>query len=281
MRVLVTGAGGQLGRDLVATCEAAGDEVVAMTREQLDVGDRASVARAVPASAPHVVVNCAAWTAVDACESDQQRAFRDNGAAVGWLRTACDAVGAHLVQIGTDYVFDGTLDRPYREDDATNPQSVYGASKLDGELRAGASATIVRTSWVCGAGGGNMVKTVLRMLDNATPMAFVDDQRGCPSFTADLAVTIRELAARRLPGVFHVTNQRAVTWYEFVREIVEAAGGDPDVVRPITTAELVPPRPAPRPSNSVLENAAIVAAGMPLLRDHSEPLAELVALLRN
>ena len=139
---------------------------------------------------------------------------------------ACDGAGAHLVQMSTDYVFDGTLDRPYREDDAPNPLSVYGKSKLAGELAAGDAATIVRTSWLCGAAGGNMVKTVLRLLAPASPLAFVTDQRGCPTFTADLAGPVRELAVQRRAGVFHVTNQRAVSWYEFVREIVEAAGGD-------------------------------------------------------
>jgi dTDP-4-dehydrorhamnose reductase len=279
MRLLVTGAGGQLGRELAGHCAGSGDDVVALDRSQLDVGDQRAVSEAVAAHRPDVVVNAAAWTAVDDCESDPDRAFRDNAHAVGWLREACDLAGAHLVQVSTDYVFDGTLDRPYREDDEPNPRSVYGKSKLAGELAAGHTATIVRTSWLCGATGGNMVKTVLRLLAADAPLAFVTDQRGCPTFTADLAVTVRELAEQRRPGVFHVTNQRAVSWFEFVREIVEAAGGDARVVRPTTTAELVPPRPAPRPANSVLENASLKAAGLPLLRDHAEPLRELVSEL--
>jgi dTDP-4-dehydrorhamnose reductase len=279
MRLLVTGAGGQLGRELTRCCEAAGDDVVGLDRARLDVGDRAAVAHAVHLHRPEVVVNAAAWTAVDACESDPARAFRDNADAVRWLREACDLAGAHLVQISTDYVFDGMLDRPYREDDAPNPLSVYGRSKLAGERAAGELATIVRTSWLCGAAGANMVKTVLRLLADGAPMAFVTDQRGCPTFAADLAGTVRELARLRLPGVFHVTNQRAVSWFEFVREIVDAAGGDPEAVRPITAAELDPPRPAPRPANSVLENAALQNAGIPRLRDHGEPLHELVAEL--
>ena len=279
MRVLVTGAGGQLGLDLVAECRRRGDELVALTRAELDVGDRDAVHGAVQAHRPEAVVNAAAWTAVDACESDADRAFRDNATGVRWLREACDDAGAHLVQISTDYVFDGSLDRPYREDDATNPQSVYGRSKLEGERHADARSTIVRTSWLSGAGGPNMVKTVLRLLASEAPMAFVADQRGCPTFTADLAVAVRDLADDARPGVFHVTNQRAVTWYEFVREVVEVAGGDPATVQPITTAELLPPRPAPRPANSVLDNAALRAAGLPLLRDFGEPLGELVAQL--
>ena len=279
MRVLVTGAGGQLGWELARHCAAAGDTVVALDRAQLDVGDSRAVSDAVTAHRPHVVVNAAAWTAVDACESDPQRAFRDNAQAVGSLRDACERTGVHLVQMSTDYVFDGALDRAYREDDAPNPLSVYGSSKLAGELAAGEAATIVRTSWLCGAAGGNIVKTVLRLLDADAPLRFVTDQRGCPTFTADLVVAVRELAVQRCHGVFHVTNQRAVSWFEFAREIVEAAGGDADVVRPVTAAELMPPRPAPRPANSVLANVALEAAGLPLLRDHSEPLHELVAAL--
>lgn len=276
MRVLVTGAGGQFGADFGRLCARAGDDVVALDRAALDVGDRGAVTAAVAGHAPDVVVNAAAWTAVDACESDPGRAFRDNADAVRFLREACDRGGAHLVQISTDYVFDGMLDRPYREHDATNPLSVYGKSKLAGEQAAGEAATIVRTSWLCGASGANMVKTVLRILAAGAPMAFVTDQRGCPTFTADLAKPVRELAVQRRPGVFHVTNRRAVSWYEFVREIVEAAGADPDIVRPILAAELDPPRPAPRPANSVLANVALEAAGMPLLRDHADALHDLL-----
>ncbi|MEQ9161514.1 MAG: dTDP-4-dehydrorhamnose reductase, partial [Ilumatobacter fluminis] len=264
MRILVTGAAGQLGHDLVATCVASGDDVHAVDRSALDVGDRDRVASVVADVVPDVVVNCAAWTAVDACESDPERAMRDNGDAVRWLREACDTAGAHLVQISTDYVFDGTSDRPYVETDETNPQSVYGRSKRAGELAAGDGSTVVRTSWVCGAAGGNMVKTVLRVSAERDTLSFVDDQRGCPTFTADLAPLVRHLAAERRPGIFHATNQGAVSWYEFVRDIVAAAGRDPEMVRPISTVDLDPPRPAPRPANSVLDNAALRDAGIPL-----------------
>ena len=146
-------------------------------------------------------------------------------------------------------------------------------------MAAGDGAAIVRTSWVCGEHGDNMVKLVLRLLAEAPELAFVDDQRGCPTFTADLAPALRARGADRRTGVHHVTNQRAVSWYEFVREILEAAGQRSGVVRPITTAELDPPRPAPRPANSVLDNAVWREAGLPMLRDHAEPLAELVARL--
>lgn len=281
MRLLVTGAAGQLGHDLVAFAREEGDEVIAFDRSQLDVGDPTEVRDRVAAAAPDIVVNCAAWTAVDACESDPVRAERDNASAVGFLRDACEVIGAHLVQISTDYVFDGTLDRPYVETDEPNPRSVYGVSKLAGERAAGPVATIIRTSWVCGEAGGNMVKTVLRLLGEHDTLSFVDDQRGCPTFTADLAMMVHRLAQDRPSGVFHVTNQGAVSWYEFVRDIAAAAGEDPDRILPISTADLQPPRPAPRPANSVLDNAALRVAGIPLLRDFREPLAELVAALRS
>lgn len=279
MKVLVTGATGQLGHDLVEHCDAMGDDVVVPARATLDVGDRDQVHGAIAAARPDVVVNTAAWTAVDACEGDPDRAMHVNALAARWLREACDQLGAHLVQLSTDYVFDGTLDRGYHEWDIPNPTSVYGASKLGGEVEAGDRATIVRTSWVAGAAGNNIVKTVLRLLDEHPTLSFVDDQRGCPTFTSDLAPMVRRLAAERRAGVHHVTNQGAVSWYEFVREVVAMVGRDPDVVTPISSTDLHPPRPAPRPANSVLDNLALRAAGIPLLRHHREPLRELVAVL--
>ncbi len=286
MRLLVTGAGGQLGHDLVASATASGDDVTAADHGALDVTDRDAVLGAITSLRPAVVVNAAAWTAVDACESDPTRAFTANALAVRWLVEACDRVDAHLVHVSTDYVFDGTLQRPYREWDAVNPQSVYGASKLGGEREAlalGPAATVVRTSWVCGEHGSNMVRTIMRLVESGdgTPgsLAFVDDQRGHPTFTAELAPVLRRLACDRRGGVYHVTNQGAVSWYEFAREVVAALGRDPAIVRPIATSELQPPRPAPRPKNSVLENAALAAAGLPLLGDFRRPLAALVTAL--
>ena len=279
MRIVVTGANGQLGHDLVAHCRSNGDEVLAADRRSLDVTDRDQVMGVITSWRPDAVVNTAAWTAVDACEGDVPRAMANNALAVRWMRQACDRAGAQLVQISTDYVFDGTLDRAYHEWDDPNPRSIYGRSKLGGEREAGHDATIVRTSWVCGAAGNNIVKTVLRLAAERSSLAFVDDQRGCPTFTADLAPMIRRLAAARLAGTFHVTNQGAVSWYEFVRDIVSEAGHDPDIVTAISTADLHPPRPAPRPANSVLDHIALSAAGLPLLRHYRTPLDELVAQL--
>jgi dTDP-4-dehydrorhamnose reductase len=280
VKLLVTGAAGQLGVDLVEHALAVGDQVTAVAKADLDITDASAVRELLLAHRPDAVINAAAYTAVDACETNEALAFAVNGDAVGNLAAACEVVGAHLVHVSTDYVFDGTLDRPYREDDATNPQSAYGRSKRAGEQAAGATATIARTSWVCGQHGNNMVKLVLRLAaDPDQALAFVDDQRGKPTFTADLAPALRRLAVDRQPGIFHVTNQGAVSWYEFVREILAAAGEDPDRVRPITTADLDPPRPARRPANSVLDDLAWRAAGYEPLRDFRRPLAELVARL--
>ena len=278
MRVLVTGAGGQLGRDVVSVCEAAGDEVVACDHATLDLGDRDSVLGAVTSTRPDAVINAGAWTAVDACESDPDKAWRVNALGVRHVVDGARRVGAHVVHVSTDYVFDGTKLDPYVEWDRPNPQSAYGRSKLGGEQEVDPGHAVVRTAWVCGEHGANMVKTVLKLADRPE-LAFVDDQRGCPTFTADLAGALRLLAVERRPGTFHLTNQGAVSWYEFVREVLESAGHDPDKVRPIKTDDLDPPRPAPRPANSVLDNAAWRLSGLPLLPHHRESLDRLVARL--
>ena len=283
MRLLVTGAGGQLGRDVVLAGEAAGDEVVAADHATLDVSDRDAVLGAVLSIQPDAVVHCAAWTAVDACEGDPDRAYLHNALAVRWVAEAARRAGAHLVHLSTDYVFDGTKPAPYHEWDVPAPASVYGRSKLAGEREAvdGApGATVVRTSWVCGEHGANMVKTVLRLAAEHPVLSFVDDQRGHPTFTADLAPVLRRLALDRRPGLFHVTNQGAVSWYEFAGAVLAAAGEDPSRVKPMATADLQPARPAPRPANSVLRNAALEASGLPLLDDFRAPLARLVTQLR-
>jgi dTDP-4-dehydrorhamnose reductase len=277
VRVLITGAGGQLGHDLVAVCTEAGDEVVACSSSDLNLGDRDSVLSVITSVAPDVVVNAGAWTAVDACESDPDKAWRINALGPRHVVDAASRVGAHVVHVSTDYVFDGTKLDPYVEWDRTNPQSAYGRSKLGGELEVQAypGSCVVRTAWVCGEHGNNMVKTVLKLAERPE-LAFVDDQRGSPTFTADLALAIRRLAAERRPGTFHVTNQGAVSWYEFVRDILAAAGHDPGKVRPIKTEDLDPPRPAPRPANSVLDNAALRLSDLPLLPHYRESLDRLV-----
>jgi dTDP-4-dehydrorhamnose reductase len=280
MRILVTGADGQLGRELVAVMEAAGHDVVATDQDSLDVSDRGTVLQGVAGLRPDAVVHAAAWTAVDACEADPDLAFRVNALAVRHVAEASHRFGAHLCHVSTDYVFDGTKASPYVEWDAPNPQSVYGRSKLGGERELHPGSTLVRTSWVCGRHGPNMVKTVLRLAAERDELAFVDDQRGCPTFAADLAAKILELVVDRRPGLFHVTNQGAVSWFEFAREVLESAGLEPGRVRPVSTAELTPPRPAPRPANSVLDNAALRLSALAPLPHHRESLDRLVRRLR-
>jgi len=281
-RVLITGGGGQLGTDLVAALSLY--QVTAPDHRALDVSSRDAVLQAIDAVGPDVVIHCAAWTAVDACESDPDRAFAVNALGSRHVAEGARLSGAHLVYVSTDYVFDGRNPAPYVEWDSPNPLSVYGRSKLGGEREVQSlvpAATVVRTSWVCGAHGANMVKTILRLSAERTELAFVDDQRGCPTFSEDLAAMIARLSAARLPGVFHVTNQGPTTWYDFARDVVKAAGRDPSMVRPIGTAELQPPRPAPRPANSVLDNAALRLQGIALLADYHEPLERLVDRLQS
>lgn len=278
MRILITGAGGQLGRDLMAVCRRAGREVVGAGRAELDLGDRDSVLGAICGTQPHAVINAGAWTAVDACESDPDRAWRINALGVRHVEDAARRVGAHVCHISTDYVFDGTKTEPYVEWDRPNPQSIYGRAKLGGEREVGPGHCIVRTSWLCGEHGHNIVKTVLK-LATRPELAFVTDQRGNPTFTADLAVMIHRLVVERRPGIFHVTNQGAVSWYELVRDILTMVGQNPDKVRPVATSELDPPRPAPRPANSVLDNAALRLSDIPRLPHYRESLERLIRRL--
>jgi dTDP-4-dehydrorhamnose reductase len=274
MKLLVTGAGGQVGREVVSSF---GDhDVVAATRELLDVADRHAVMGAFAEVQPSAVVHCGAWTAVDACESDPDRALRVNALGTRHVMEAARHVGAYVVYLSTDYVFDGSKPSPYVEWDQPAPASVYGRSKLGGEWEIDPGCAIVRTSWVCGRYGNNMVKTVLRLAGEHSTLSFVDDQCGHPTFAADLARILRLLVVSRLPGTYHVTNQGAVSWYEFARAVLVASSSDPDRVQPISTAELQPPRPAPRPANSVLDNAALRLQGIDLLPHFEEPLARLV-----
>lgn len=274
MRVVITGAGGQLGRDLVEAFE--GHQVDAVDHAALDVTDRDAVLQLLDATRPDAVVHAGAWTAVDGCESDPDRAFQVNALGTRHVAEGARRVDARVVYVSTDYVFDGTNPSPYREWDATNPLSVYGASKLGGERELDPGSTVVRTSWVCGRHGANMVKTVLRLDAEHDRLTFVDDQRGHPTFTPDLAAMIRDLTVARLPGVFHVTNQGATTWFQFARDVLAAAGRDPEKVDAVATADLRPVRPAPRPANSVLDNAALRLQSIPLLPDYHDPLERLV-----
>ena len=263
-----------------------GYEVRGFPREGLDICDGESVERVLAEFDPWAVFNAAAYNQVDVAEREPLAAFQANGLGARNMAIACRQNDARLVHFSTDYVFDGALDRPYVEWDRPDPRSVYGASKLGGELEvqalSGASGTVVRTAWVSGAHGANMVKTVLRLAtaDPTATLRFVDDQHGCPTFTADLARAVVRLALDRRPGTFHVTNQGETTWFGFARAVLTAAGLDPARVEPIATSDLDPPRPAPRPANSRLDNAALRLSGVPLLPEWPDALERLVRVVQ-
>jgi dTDP-4-dehydrorhamnose reductase len=212
---------------------------------------------------------------VDDAETDRERAFAINADGPGQLAAAAHRLGLGLIHVSTDYVFPGDAKRPYRTDDPTGPRSVYGASKLAGErrvLEAHPEAHVVRTAWVWGAAGSNFVKTIARLAASRPTLRVVDDQRGTPTYTVDLAAGLLELAVTPVPGgLLHATNSGETTWFGFARAILAQLGEDPDRVQPTTTAEF--PRPAPRPAYSVLSGAEWVAAGLAPLRPWSEALA--------
>ena len=300
MRILITGANGQLGSDLTdclagrvpaggRRCALLGPEgpreglrheVLATDIDTMRVDDRDAVLTTFMAFRPELVLHGGAFTAVERCETEVDAAYAVNAIGTRHIAEAAALVGAHVVYVSTDYVFDGTADRPYREWDPTNPTSVYGASKLAGERECRPGSTIIRTSWLCGAHGNNMVRTALRLADGEGDLRFVDDQHGSPTFTADLAPAVVTLGLDRRPGIFHATNSGATTWWGFVRAVLAEAGADPERVLPIKTDEFDPPLLAPRPAYSVLDNMALRLSGLPALPDWEDGLARLVPALR-
>lgn len=285
MRIIVTGSAGQLGSEVVPLV-ADQHEVLGLDLHNCDLTDRDAVLGAVTSFQPDLILHGGAFTAVDRCEVEPETAYRVNCLATRFIADGARRCGSHVVYVSTDYVFDGTKEGPYVEWDQPSPASVYGRTKLGGEQELDPEWTIARTSWVCSQHGNNMVKTVLRVAAEHDTLSFVDDQRGHPTFAGDLAQKLVQLGISRAPGVHHVTNQGAVSWYEFVGEILVAAGYPRDKVRPITTAEFdaarapdAPPM-APRPANSVLDNFALRNSGFGELRDFREPLAEVVRALQ-
>jgi dTDP-4-dehydrorhamnose reductase len=281
MRILVTGAGGQLGADVVELLAAdPAMESIAADHTALRVEDREAVRAVFSSAGPDVVIHCAALTDVDRCELEPGLAGAVNAQGTANVAEAAAAVGAHVVYVSTDYVFDGEGRRPYVETDPTNPVSVYGATKLAGERACPPGATVVRTSWLSGAHGANFVTTVLRLAEQPGELRFVDDQTGSPTHTADLARALVALALDRRPGCFHVANGGGTSRFALAREILAQSGGDPGRVSPIPTAELAPPRPAVRPAYSVLDTAAYERAGYEPLPSWQDGLAELLGRLR-
>ncbi|GAA4953158.1 dTDP-4-dehydrorhamnose reductase [Nonomuraea thailandensis] len=252
MRWLITGAGGMLAADVLCRTALTGEPVLALGRADLDVRDRRAVHDFVSAYRPRAVLNCAAWTAVDDAETHEAEALAVNGDAARWLAEACDRIGARLVHVSTDYVFDGAAGPPYTEDAPTGPVNAYGRTKLAGEravLELG--HYVVRTAWLYGAHGANFATTMIRLAGERPILDVVDDQHGQPTWTADLADYLVRLAQSDLPpGVYHGTSAGETTWCGFAREIFTLLGQDPERVRPVPTSAF--PRPARRPANSVL-----------------------------
>jgi dTDP-4-dehydrorhamnose reductase len=262
-RWLIVGAGGQLGTDLMRVLN--GHHVVGLTRRDLDITDTDAVARAVAAVVPSVIVNAAAYTAVDAAETDEAAAFTANVTAPAALAAAAATAGARFVHVSTDYVFAGDATVPYDEAAATGPKSAYGRTKLAGEQAVFAElpdAYVVRTAWVYGASGANFVKTMARLEGERETVSVVDDQRGSPTWSHDLARGLVALGSSGAAGgIYHCTSTGETTWFGFTRAIFEELGADPERVLPTTTAAF--PRPAPRPAYSVLGNRRWIQAGLP------------------
>ncbi|GAA0361438.1 dTDP-4-dehydrorhamnose reductase [Microbispora corallina] len=268
----MTGAGGMLGADLVTLLRHEGEDVVPLARRDLDLRDPRAAGAAVEDVKPDVVVNCAAWTAVDEAEAHEEEALAVNGHGVRRLAAASAGHGAKLIHISTDYVFDGTARLPYAEDEPVDPVNAYGRTKLAGERAAlSHGGHIVRTAWLYGEHGANFATTMIRLAGERDTVSVVDDQHGQPTWTADLAGRIVLLGRSGAPpGVYHGTNAGRTTWYGYAREIFRLLGADPDRVRPTTSRDF--PRPAPRPAYSVLGHAAWGRAGMAPMRDWREAL---------
>ncbi len=273
-RWLVTGAGGMLGLDMLGGLRSSGNEAVGLSRSELDITDERAVMRAV--DGVDVVVNCAAWTDVDAAESHEAEAQLVNGEGPRLLALGCRSAGARLVQVSTDYVFSGESDSPYDEDAPLSPRSAYGRSKAVGETNVRsvlpASSYIVRTAWLYGAGGRNFVRTMIGLERSKDVVDVVDDQRGQPTWSMDVARQIETLVASSAPaGTYHATASGETTWCGLARAVFHALGADPDRVRPISSDQVS--RAARRPDYSVLGHSAWSRIGIDPIADWEAQLA--------
>ena len=267
MKLLITGAAGMLGQDVMTAATASGHEVLGFSRAELDITDPAAAQNALARASADVVLNCAAWTDVDGAEASPEEAFAVNSAGAGKVARAAAEAGAWVIHVSSDYVFSGRKRDPYLESDPTEPLSVYGRSKLDGEVAVAQAApgrhTIVRSSWLFGTHGGCFPATILRLAAERDKLTVVADQVGCPTFTGDLAHALVGLCERPVGGILHVAGGGACSWYEFAAAIVEQSGLR-CAVTPGCTQDLG--RPAPRPAYSVLGSER-VAPRLPHWRD--------------
>lgn len=278
VKVLVTGAKGQLGVELVNYLTQLGFLVIGLGRSELDITNLEQVKAVMANIKPNIVIHSAAYTKVDQAELEPEKAFRVNAIGTRNVAVASESAGSKLVYISTDYVFNGKGDRPYHEFDSTSPLGVYGQSKLAGELYVRdlhSRFFIVRTSWVYGLYGGNFVKTMLKLAEDRDEVNVVSDQLGSPTYTGDLAAFIGELISTEYYGIYHASNTGSCSWYEFAKAIFEESGLTQIKVNPITTAEF--PRPADRPAYSVLDHMGIRLNG---LRDLPYWRDSLITFLR-
>lgn len=280
MRCLILGGTGMLGAAVVAAARSRGWAALGLSRAQADLTDRDGLLGWAERFRPDVVINCAAYTKVDAAETERERAFAVNGAGAAHAADLASRAGARLVHVSTDYVFDGKAKKPYREDAPTAPLSVYGQSKLEGERRALAydRSVVVRTSWLFGPGGPSFVSAMVGLIEaGRLPLRVVADQQGGPTSTASLARALLDLASWETTGVVHFQNREPVSWYAFAVEIARLWSGAVDVV-PVTTAEF--PRPAPRPAYSVLDVGRFESIAGRRVDTWEEGLVETLAHMR-
>lgn len=280
MKIVVTGAKGQLGTDLVHLLADRGYEVYGYGREELDITNFDQVKQVIAEVRPDVVIHAAAYTKVDLAESEPDKAFLINAYGTRNVAVSSEAVEAKLVYISTDYVFDGTANVPYNEFAPTNPISVYGKSKLAGEQFVRdlhSKFFIMRTSWVYGKNGNNFVNTMLKLAEERDELIVVHDQVGCPTYTVDLANCILELIQTEKYGIYHVSNSGYCSWYEFAKAIFEEARIEVKV-NPCTTEDF--PRPAPRPAYSVFEHMALKLNGFSEMREWREALKEFIMQIK-
>lgn len=289
MRIMITGSHGQLGNELISILSSGKSEIGNIPEElksskvipadidELDITDMSAVKKFVAVNKPDVIINCAAMTNVDGCESMKETAFSVNAAGVRNLAVAARENGAKLIHVSTDYVFSGDADKPYTEWDIVNPQSVYGASKALGEKYALSfcdKTFIVRTSWLYGYKGKNFVKTVRRVIREKGAITVVNDQRGNPTNANDLAHHLLKLACTEDYGIYHCTGNGECSWYDFAVKIAEFSGYG-DVVKPCTSEEY--PSPTKRPSYSSLLNLALKCGVGDEMRDWQEALKEYIS----
>ncbi|XJZ26966.1 dTDP-4-dehydrorhamnose reductase [Bacillota bacterium Lsc_1132] len=276
MKVVVTGAKGQLGQDVVKQLTRDHHEVFGTNRDQLDITNEENVLSFISDVRPDVILHCAAYTNVDAAESDEETAYQINALGTEYLAKAAKETGAKMLYISTDYVFDGTATEPYEVDQPTKPLGAYGRTKFAGEelLKKHLDRYfIVRTAWVFGVGGNNFVKTMIRLGEERGEVGVVHDQVGSPTYTVDLASFMLELMVTDKFGTYHATNSGVCSWYEFAVEIFKQAGLNVKV-NPLTTDQF--PRPAKRPSYSVLSKKKLVEQGFTPLRNWKEALIAYV-----